>query len=288
MKQIQAHCNLSLLKVVAITVTLLLLTVVGCMPKTTVVEVSANLADAQIANSAQVERVIAEKSCNNPANAQSCALLADQILATTVRIELRRWQQDENGNQGAYIGGSTGHATIKDGRYLVTHNHYDIPFTNVEDTAKQQIRISVYKANGEVILDNMPTSTFTVVSQNDETVVLDFGEYGGEGMFAMLGMPSADFRNWQSLSLTAGMEVAQINWDNARASVQWVNIKNIATTEGTPRIELDNGVIRGASGGGIFLDGVHIGNNWTSTTVKDALDGSLLNAFSAAALNSDL
>ncbi|MCP4417749.1 MAG: hypothetical protein GY805_14085 [Chloroflexi bacterium] len=116
---------------------------------------------------------------------------------------------------------------------------------------------------------------------------MDFCELGGKGLFSIFDIPSAEFNNWQSLSLAPGMEVAQINWDNETAHVQWVNIKSVTTNVGTPRIELNNGVIKGASGGGIFRDGTHIGNNWTSSTVQEVNGGTVVDAFSAAALNSD-
>lgn len=267
---------------------------IACRPETTVIEVSATRpqeADTNpphIDNDSNVTAVINENSCRipNPADAQSCAALEEQILATTVRIELHRWLKAE-GRRGEHIDGGIGHATVKDGRYLVTHNHFGMPLDAIEGMAGEQVRISVYKANGEIILDSVPTSAFSVVVEDGETVVLDFGEYTGDGLFAMLGMPSAEFQSRHTLSLAAGMEVAQINWDNETAYVTWVNIKSVVTADGTPRIELANSVIKGASGGGVFWNGRHIGNNWTSTTVQAANGGAVLEAFSTAALNSD-
>lgn len=280
-------------KLLSYTLIILAMMLIACKPKTTVIEVSAKLPQASVSNQPQIDdssvaAVINENSCQNPspAAAQTCAALEEQILATTVRIELRRWQEAD-GVQGEYIDGGIGHATVKDGRYLVTHNHYPMPLDSIEGLAGEQIRISVYKANGEVVLDNVQPSAFTVVAKDSETVVLDFGEYVGEGLFAILGIPSAQFNNWQSLSLDTGTEVAQINWDNETASVEWVNIKSVLTTDGTPRIELNNPVIKGASGGGIYWNGIHIGNNWKTITVQDANGGAILDAFSTAALNSE-
>ncbi len=270
----------------------LVMMLIACKPDITVVEVSTGLSQAAAPTPSQIEAdnlptsVVNENICQNPdpAHVRTCAAAAEQILATTVRIELRRWQEAE-GKRGEYIDGGIGHATVKDGRYLVTHNHFGIPLAAIEGKAGEQVRISVYKANGEIILDNVPTSAFSVVIEDSETIVLDFGEYLGDGLFGMVGMPSAEFQSWDALSLTPGMEVAQINWDKETAFVEWVNIKSVFTTNGTPRIELDNGVIKGASGGGIFWNGLHIGNNWTSTTVQEANGGAVLDVFSAAALN---
>jgi len=268
---------------------------IACTPDTTVVEVSTGLSHAAAPTPAQIEvdnaitTVVNENICQNPdaAHVQTCAALAEQILATTVRIELHRWVEAD-GKRGEHIDGGIGHATVKDGRYLVTHNHFGIPLAAIEGVAGEQVRISVYKANGEVILDSVPTSAFSVVTEDSETVVLDFGEYTGNGLFGMLGMPSANFQSWQSQELAPGTEVSQINWDNETAHVEWTNIKTVFTSDGTPRIELDNSVIKGASGGGVFWNGNHIGNNWTSTTVQEANGGAVLDAFSAAALNSEL
>jgi len=267
----------------------------ACSPETTIVEVSTSLSEADAQNLPQTTNiddepvaVLNENNCQtpNPENVQTCADLEAQILAATVRIELHRWQEAE-GKRGKRIDGGIGHATVKDGRYLVTHNHFPMSLDSIEGLAGEQIRITIYKADGEVIIESAQSSAFTIVFEDSETVVLDFGEYVGEGLFAMLGIPSAEFYDWQTVSLAPGMEVAQINWDNETAHVEWVNIKSVLTSDGTPRIELDNGVIKGASGGGIFWNGVHIGNNWTSTTVQEVNEGAVLDTFSAAALNAE-
>lgn len=266
----------------------------ACQAELTTVEVAASasqiaVSDAPVSNSNEtVSEIINENRCQNPTaeHLQECLAWEEQILAATVRIEVHRWLSEE-GIRGEYIDGSGGHATVLDGRFLITHNHFSIPLESIEGTSGEQLRISVYKANGELIIDSMRPSAFTIVAQDQETVVLDFGEYVDEGLFDMLDIPSAQFQSWESLSLRPGSEVAQINWDNETAFVQWVNIRSLVTAAGTPRIELDNGVIKGASGGGIFWNGTHIGNNWTTTTVKAANDGAMLDAFSTAALNSE-
>ncbi len=266
---------------------LLVTLLIACKPETTIVEVSSTQTQPVVTVAPQTVSTVDETSCHHPANAQICAELAGQILSTTVRIELHRWQEAE-GKRGEHIDGGIGHATVKDGRYLVTHNHFSIPLDSIEGVAGEQVRISVYKANGEIILDSVQPSAFTIVGQDSETIILDFGAYTGEGLFAMLGIPSAEYQDWQTLSLMPGQEVAQINWNNEVAHVEWVNVKSVTINDGTPHVELDNGVLKGASGGGIFLNGIHIGNNWTSTTLQSAQDSSILDTFSAAALNSEM
>ena len=271
------------------------MTLFACTPQTSVIEVSAIMPQAvdsapmKIDNASTGTSELNEDSCHapDPVRAPMCAALEAQILATTVRIELHRWSEVD-GQRGEHIDGGIGHGTVKDGRYLITHNHFSMPLDSIEGSvAGEQIRISIYKANGEAIIDSAKSSTFTIVAEDSETVVLDFGEYVGEGLFAMLGIPSAQFSSWQALSLAPGMEVAQINWDNETAHVEWVQIKQVMTNDSTPHLELDNGIIKGASGGGVFWNGLHIGNNWTNTTIQEVTGGVVLDAFSTAALNSE-
>ena len=274
--------------------TLFVLFLMACQPELTIIEVEASSSqisdsDALILNSDNTASgIINENRCQNPTaqHLQNCLAWEEQILAATVRIEIHRWLSEE-GVRGEHIDGSIGHATVRNGRYLVTHNHFSIPLASIEGTSDEQLRISVYKADGDLILDSVPPSAFTIAVQDQETVVLDFGEYATEGLFDMLDIPSAEFQSWESLSIGPGTEVAQINWDNQTAFVEWVNIRTLVTTEGTPRIELDNGIIKGASGGGIFWNGIHIGNNWTTATIQSTNDGTVLDAFSVAALNSE-
>lgn len=290
MKQNLAYLNL---------IVFLLLSI-ACAPQIIVEETSSTLPQApaptpapipaKVDNSPDVLTINDENSCkvSGLEMAQTCAEIEEQILAATVRIELHRWQEDA-GKRGEHIDGGIGHGTVKDGRYIVTHNHFPMPLDSIEGTvAREQIRISIYKANGEIIIDSAQPSAFSVISQDSETVVLDFGEYVGEGLFARLGIPSAEFGSWQTLSLASGMEVAQINWNNETAHVEWGQIRQVVTSNGTPYLELDNGVIKGASGGGVYWNGLHIANNWTNTTIQEAAGGTVLDAFSAAALNSEI
>lgn len=270
----------------------------ACQPETVVVEVSANYSEAA-ENSSLPQQLVAsddkvqenENSCQNPSPemAPACAAMEAQILASTVRIELLLWDE-VNGRRGELLEGGTAHATVVNGRYLVTHNHFPLSLNSMAGEEEgERIRLSIYKANGEPFLTNIKPSEFTILVENDETLVLNFDNYFGdivqEGLFAYMGIPSIAYGSWSELSLEPGMEVAQINWDNEQAFVQWVNIQTVHTNSGTPRIELTNGVIKGASGGGLFVNGVHVGNNWSSTTNRTVDSGEILNMYSTVALN---
>jgi hypothetical protein len=128
----------------------------------------------------------------------------------------------------------------------------------------------------------------TIVVEDAETLVLDFGTYrdGGTEMFTAFGLASAEPAAWGSLPIQPGMEVAQVDWDGSNTHVDWVTIEGIITDGGTPRLELDNYVEGGASGGGVFWGGYHIANNWYRATTNNANSGAVIRQYSAAALNS--
>jgi len=111
------------------TLIVLVMMLMACAPETvetTVVEVNANLSEEAAQNTSQMRQnednnasieLENEDSCQNPSpeNAPICAAIEEQILATTVRIELHRWQEVD-GKRGEYIDGGTAHATVIDGR----------------------------------------------------------------------------------------------------------------------------------------------------------------------------
>ena len=116
-------------------------------------------------------------------------------------------------------------------------------------------------------------------------LVLDFKEYGGVDFFDSVGVPSADFKAWDSLSLQPGMEVAQVDWDGSTAAVKWVQINGIRAVEGTPVLELTSFVTEGASGGGVFWNGYHIANNWSRATELAQDSEAIIRQYSVAALD---
>jgi hypothetical protein len=167
---------------------------------------------------------------------QSCLALEQQLLASTVRVEVRVFSVSEDDQLIAQVNSSTGHATVKNGRYLVTHNHYGIPLSHEQPGTST--RVTVFKANENSMLLHGPLSVFQVVLEEPQSLVLDFGAGMGQGMFAELGMASADFRHWQGLSLQTNMEVAQLNWDGQSAHVDWVKIEEIAMKDGIYSLRL--------------------------------------------------
>ncbi len=213
--------------------------------------------------------------CANPAPEMvpGCEAEARRILASTVRIEFHG------------PGGGIGHATVIGGRYLITHNHYPVTAATLRNGGEGLVTaVSVYKANGDVILLKAPLSYLTVAVEAPEMLVLDFNVYGGTGFFDSLGVPSAEYNHGAGLNLLAGSEVAQIDWDGTTAHVDWVRVTAIQTGGGTPSLEIDNFVEQGASGGGVFYNGILVGNNWTRQTDR-LLSGEIVRQYTVATLN---
>ncbi len=218
-----------------------------------------------------------------PEMVNKCQELEQKILASTVRIEWHLWVKNDDGSGYTRVE-RIGHATIKDGRYLVTHNHGEILGSDVRSSGLS--RVSIFTATGMPRLTNAPLDTVAIAVQDGETLILDFGVYGGQGLFAMVGMSSAEFKAWDSFPLQPGMEVAQVTWDGEIAFVDWVTLDDIVADSGTPRLELDSTVAVGTSGGGVFWNGYHIANTWSQRTVLNVSHGIVSRRYSVAALNS--
>jgi hypothetical protein len=204
-----------------------------------------------------------------------------RILSSTVQVEWQVWQLEVD--EWAYSRFMS-FATVREGRYLVTHNHHDIPLSEPDN--KALVKVSIYTADGKLIWSQAPGQIFTIEEENSETLILDFGGYRGERLFESMGIPSAEFKTWELLSLKPGMEVAQIDWDNEIGHVEWVLIKDVITENGIPRLILDNHVVSGSSGGGVFWNGYHIANTWSQVMVYDENRETVMDQFSVAALNS--
>ncbi|MCA9999118.1 MAG: hypothetical protein KDE56_25315 [Anaerolineales bacterium] len=220
-------------------------------------------------------------SCANPtpAIAVDCTAQEAQILAATVRLEITSYGAD-----GQAVSKQVGHGAVKNGRYLLTHNHYTISLST--PPTDHQILLSLFKASGELILKDAPLTAFNVVVADAEALLLDFGDYGGSGLFGIMGMASATFKQGSDLALTPSMEVAQVDWDGTTAHVDWVKIERIILDDDTPHLELANFVLPGASGSPVFWNGYHIANNWSRVTETNADTGEAFHQFSVAALNS--
>lgn len=231
-------------------------------------------------------------SCADPTpeDVPSCRTLERQILSSTVRIEIEAWISRPAGPKGSGLSEvrpthGSGHGTVRDGRYLITHNHFDVPLP--ASGAASSITfgtVTFYAASGERLALQAQPASLSVVRGGEETLLLDFGLVGDMGFFEAAGLASADFKNWQTLPLQSGMEVAQVNWDGRTTHVQWVTIEAVLIGDDTPRLVLSNGVTRGASGGGVFWNGYHVANNWALVETV-ASDGGVRRQKSIAALS---
>ena len=226
-------------------------------------------------------------SCIRPASYETkvhCANLEEDILAVTVRIEMHA-QFYFQGHQKVKVTHS--HATILAGRYLVTHNHFKFSLTETAANGEEgYIAISLRAADGTLILNNAPFSAFTIVHTDPETLVLEFLNAKGNGLFAAKGLPSADFTHWSAVRLHTGVELAQIDWNGKKAHVDWVRIDELFLDEQVPQVQVNNFARIGCSGGGVFWNGQHIGNNWARNIEENSSTGDVTRRYSIIALNS--
>ena len=227
-----------------------------------------------------------------PEIAAACEAQVAQILNATVRIELEYWSEGqivaETGSTQYEVAEATSHATLINKRYLITHNHFPIsPRELKEDASGPRLRLSLYTIQGEAILRGASLRNFDVVAEWPETLVLDFRE-SGEVLFKAFGVRSMPVATTAVTHLPAGTEVAQINWDSATTWVEWVHIERITAEQDVTQIILSSSVRKGASGGGVFWNGQHIGNNWTTNEVRNSTNGKVIDTFSVAAVNSEM
>lgn len=224
------------------------------------------------------------ESCIQPRGKaeQACRELEKHILAATVRMELVSWivSDDESGYE---LDSIVGHATIKEGRYLVTHNHFRIPLSIRHRDGEPEVYVVVKLSNssGKLLFEG-PLSDFELVWEDPEALVITPKE---DGLLEKLGFVSAEFSDWPTVPLEAGMEVAQVDWDGATTRVDWVTVQEVKVEDGVPRLVLADDVTPGASGGGIFWRGVHIANNWAMVQQFEG-SGALVNTVTKVALNS--
>lgn len=205
-----------------------------------------------------------------------------QILKSTVRIVIQTWvvAPDE---KGYVLDDTLGHATLMGERYLVTHNHFNVPLSIRPQAGDPEAygKVFLFNTTGEKVYEG-PLSDFVLVKEDVETLVFAYKE---DGLFEKLGFAPAKFVDWSSQPLEPGMEVAQVDWDGITTRVDWVTVQEVNLDNGTPRLVLADGVLPGASGGGIFLQGAHVANNWQLNETV-GFDGSVVEAISTVALNS--
>lgn len=251
---------------------------------------SAGEAQAQASIEMESPLQAAPLSCITPATpeqAATCDRLESQILAVTVRIEMHTWVTFGGHNKAIT---TNSHATIMEGKYLVTHNHFMYSLTDqVAEFGEQKgyTGISLRTSDGRLLLDNAPLSAFSIVYADSETLVLAFPDGNRKGLFENAGLPSALFSDLNAVAWNTSMEFAQIDWDGERARVDWAAIDNWDLANPTPQMQIDNFPAEGCSGGGVFWNGVHIGNNWAKNIEEDRSTGEITRRYSIIALNSD-
>ncbi len=219
-----------------------------------------------------------------------CRQMEDNILAATVLLELHGTIEIEDGTGYEEVKGTISHATVVEGRYLVTHNHFGVRLSQMSLFEQYGggafSGVSVYRVDGRLVLDNAPVTTFTVLFEDGETTVLDFGLVEGQGLFAQAGLASVEIAAEDDAKLRPGMEVAQLDWDpQGQTIVVWTRVELVELQEGQRVAKVDHYIAMGASGGGLFLDGVHVGNNWARIVGTSPETGEVVDQFSWVALN---
>lgn len=247
-------------------------------------QLTASVVPAEQAGGDLQDEMQALPSCAAPdaTNVERCRQLEANILAVTLRVRIEELAS-KAGEGYEVVDHSIGHATVMAGRYLVTHNHFSLSLEDLNDGHLR--RLSAYGPDGSVIVQHAPFHVFEVHIPEPQTLVFDFGTYGREGALAYAGFASAQFADWQTLGLQSGDEVAQVTWDGRSTFVDWVRVLRTRDQDGMPALELDSYVAQGASGGGIFYQGYHVGNNWFHGSAEDAASGEVLWQFTVAALN---
>lgn len=224
-------------------------------------------------------------SCADPAPSirEQCELYEQQILATVVRLEVLVPSLDDPD----LLTGGGGHGTIKDGRFIVVHNHFSIDLSIFDDEAQRDLAsLNLYTANGYMLLRDARPPLFKIVVEDQETLVLDFGTNDeGEGFFDWFKVPSASFKNIHEITIQPGSEVAQVNWDGQLTYIDWVRVQEVIIYDSVPRLVLENSINNGSSGGGVFWNGTHIANNWMRVEIINE-GGAIVFQYSIAAINS--
>ena len=215
----------------------------------------------------------------------SCRHIEDQILATTIRIEMSGWHL-VGGQRLELSNGGKSHATIVGGRYLVTHNHFSYSLTETAPKDEEGYTgISLRRMDDTLILDNAPLSAFSIIREDAQTLVLEFVDQNGNGLFEKLGLPSAKTINLVSVPWQTLKELAHIDWNGERAHVDWVQVDKVIVSGTEPHLEVASYALKGASGGGAFWNGFHVGNVWAHNLERDPTTGEITRLYTLIALN---
>lgn len=239
--------------------------------------------EQQLTGIANLDSQSAGYPMDNPtaAETETRKIVEAQILASTVQILIESWTVAEN-ELGYIYDSAISHATVMDNSKLLTHNHFSfpLPILNREEGSEAYVSLKLLDTEGKQLFQ-APVSDFELAYEDQETLVF---AYKDESRFESLGLMQAEFYDWTSVPLQAGMEVAQIDWDGSATRVDWTTILEVKLDEGIPFLVLEDGVKLGASGGGIFWEGKHIANVWQLRRVLDSSDN-VIDTETTVALN---
>ncbi len=70
------------------------------------------------------------------------------------------------------------------------------------------------------------------------------------------------------------------------AHVEWVTVDAVTLDGEVPQVQVSNFAESGASGGGAFWNGYHVGNNWARNMEKDTQTNEVTRLYTIVALNS--
>ena len=228
-------------------------------------------------------------SCINPQTYKDrakCREIEQQILSTTVRIQMQGVIMI-GGQQLPMTRCCKSHATVLNGRYLVTHNHFGYDLTEEAPAdGEGYTGLILRSANGKMLLESVPLSALVIVYEDNETLVLDLLDEKGNSLIESLELPTPQIIDWKAVNWKVGLELAHIDWNGEKAHVDWVLVEEVITNGATPHIQVNNFAKDGASGGGLYWNGIHVGNNWAINWEKDPNTGDVIRRYTIIALNS--
>lgn len=184
------------------------------------------------------------------------------MLEATVRLAVETWLVNE-GERGYTILKSEGHGTVVNGRFLITHNHHTIPLSLSETGFDPDIytRLLVFNAAGDLV-NILPLTDFQIALREPQTLLLAYVGDKTDSPFGTMGLKVEQVQVGTAVLLEPDAEVAQINWDGQTTWVEWPRVTAVYPQHEPPCMELASQPQLGASGGGIFWQGQHIGNTW--------------------------
>lgn len=228
-----------------------------------------------------VAQALGQMATSEVADPAARSRMEASILNATVRYHIQSWILAED-ESGYLVQDSVGHGTVMGGRYLVTHNHIEIPLSIRSRAGDQESSgtITFFNTSGAKVY-TASLAEFELVREETEALVFAAKD---ASLFGKLGFSSASFKDYGSVELKPGMTVAQIDWDGETTRVDWTTVREVTLDDGVARLVLDDGAMRGASGGGIFYQGNHVANNWRLEERVGA-NGDVLDAVTTVALN---